>query len=139
MNIRYGNVDRDIKEAKLIDIESYQDNDRWYLRLVFEYTKLNGDKYQLEIPKMCLPLSQFALPDFVYSSDYFDTNAYALTRDWCVDGFRCICLDKGHIKKIADISEESACCYAIKQVSKQMTIEEIEKELGYKVNIVDKH
>ena len=35
----------------------------------------------------------------------------------------------------SDLSEKSI--YAIKRISRQMTIEDIEKELGYKVNIVE--
>lgn len=126
-----------VKKAKLIDVKPYQDNDRWYIRLIFEYEMNNGDQFKLEIPKMELPLDQLYLPDIISRYNSLNRDTYIHMRYIDIDGRPCISLQKGKINEIADLSKNGdSYYYAIKQISKQMTIEEIEKELGYKIKIV---
>lgn len=124
----------DVKNVKLAKVEAYQVGDYWYLRLVYEYENTNGDKFKLEIPKMKLPLKPDRLPDIVCVSDY-DIRVAVQTAQ--IDALNCVFLLPGIMTDIGnpDFSEKSN--YAIKRISRQMTIEDIEKELGYKVNIVE--
>ncbi len=124
----------DVKNVKLAKVEAYQVGDYWYLRLIYEYENTNGDKFKLEIPKMNLPLKPDRLPDIVCVTDYDIRVAVQTAR---IDALNCVSLFPGIMTGIdnPDFSEKSN--YAIKRISRQMTIEDIEKELGYKVNIVE--
>ncbi len=123
----------DVKNVKLAKVEAYQVGDYWYLRLVYDYENTNGDKFKLEIPKMELPLKPDRLPDLVHVFDY-DIRVAVQTAQ--IGALNCVSLFPGIMTDIdnPDFSEKSN--YVIKQISRRMTIEDIEKELGYKVNIV---
>lgn len=123
----------DVKNVKLTKVEAYQVGDYWYLRLVYEYENTNGDKFKLEIPKMELPLDPKRLPVLVSMSDYVKRVAVRTVQ---MNTLSCVSLFPGIMTDIdnPDFSEKSN--YAVKQISRRMTIEDIEKELGYKVNIV---
>lgn len=123
----------DVKNVKLAKVEAYQVGYYWYLRLVYEYENTNGDKFKLEIPKMELPLKPDRLPDIVHVFDYDIRVAAQINTLNCVSLFPGIMTDTDG----SDLSEKSI--YAIQQISRQMTIEDIEKELGYKVNIVKEY
>lgn len=124
----------DVKNVKLAKVEAYQVGDYWYLWLVYEYENTNGDKFKLEIPKMELPLKPDRLPDIVHVFDY-DIRVAIQTAQ--IDTLNCVSLFPGIMTDTdgSDLSEKSI--YAIQRISRQMTIEDIEKELGYKVNIVE--
>lgn len=124
----------DVKNVKLTKVEAYQVGDYWYLRLVYEYENTNGDKFKLEIPKMELPMKLDRLPDIVHVFDY-DMRVTVQTTQ--INTLNCVSLFPGIMTDTdgSDLSEKSI--YAIQQISRQMTIEDIEKELGYKVNIVE--
>lgn len=126
----------DVKNVKLAKVEAYQVGDYWYLRLVYEYENTNGDKFKLEIPKMKLPLKPDRLPDLVRVFDY-DIRVAVQTAQ--IDALNCVPLFPGIMTDTdsSNFSEKSIC--AIQQTSRRMTIEDIEKELGYKVNIVEEY
>lgn len=131
---------RDIRKAELSDVSAYRSNDHWYLRLVFDYEDTNGDKYKMEIPKMELPLRQDRLPFLIESGLEFDEGGYICLQGCNVSGMLCSPMQRGTVTNIDDLFKNGDSYYlVIKRMTRQMTIEEIEKELGYKINIVDKH
>lgn len=123
----------DVKNVKLAKVEAYQVGDYWYLRLVYEYENTNGDKFKLEIPKMELPLKPDRLPDIVRVFDY---DIRVAVRTAQIDALNCVSLFPGIMTDIDNPHFSEKSIYVIQQISRQMTIEDIEKELGYKVNIV---
>lgn len=126
----------DAKNVKLAKVEAYQVGDYWYLRLVYEYENTNGDKFKLEIPKMRLPLKPDRLPDLVSTSDY---DKYIAVQTVQINTLSCVPLFPGILTDTDSSNLSEKNIYAIKQISRQMTIEDIEKELGYKVNIVEEY
>ena len=124
----------DVKNVKLAKVEAYQVGDYWYLRLVYEYENTNRDKFKLEIPKMELPLKQDRLPDIIHVFDY-DIRVAVQTAQ--IDTSNYVSLFPGIMTDTVNYHFSEKSIYAIQQISRQMTIEDIEKELGYKVNIVE--
>lgn len=124
------------KNINLTKVEAYQIGCYWYLRLVYDYENTDGDTFKLEIPKMELPLKPDRLPVFVSMSDY---NKYVSVQTVQINDLNCVPLFPGIMTDTdgSDFSEKSI--YAIKRISRVMTIEDIEKELGYKVNIVKEY
>lgn len=124
----------DAKNIKLAKVEAYHVGDHWYLRLVYEYENTNGDKFKLEIPKMELPLKPDRLPDIVSVSHY---DKRVAVRNVQIDDLNCVSLFPGILTDVVNPHFSEKSIYAIQQISRQMTIEDIEKELGCKVNIVE--
>ena len=85
---------------------------------------------------MELPLKPDRLPDIVHVFDY-DIRVAVQTAQ--IDALNCVSLFPGIMTDTdgSDFSEKSI--YAIKRISRQMTIQDIEKELGYKVNIIKEY
>lgn len=54
-----------------------------------------------------------------------------------INALNCVYLSPGIMTDIDNPHFSEKSIYAIQQISRQMTIEDIEKELGYKVNIVE--
>lgn len=117
----------------LIEVKPYRslDNDRWYFKLTYEYTDKKG-KHVVIYPKVSLPFSQGRAPypnspwtgvDYFECDDrmnvYKGTSALAASKG---------CTDEAYL---FDIITEPA-------EPKEMTLEEIEKKLGYKVKVVSK-
>lgn len=124
----------DVKNVKLAKVEAYQVGDYWYLRLVYEYENTNRDKFKLEIPKMELPLKPDRLPDIIHVFDY-DIRVAVQTAQ--IDTSNYVSLFPGIMTDTVNYHFSEKSIYAIQQISRQMTIEDIKKELGYKVNIVE--
>ena len=116
------------KNVKLIDKQVYEEDGLLYLCLTYEFENDEG-KYNLYIPKISLdiktndiPIINCALYNFVNNEEYmYDFRAGA----------------HNYILKPKD-SKEEFYTYKIETKEKKMTVEEIEKELGYKVQIVGK-
>lgn len=125
------------KSAKLIKVKPYKVNDRWYLRLIYEYKNDNGDIFELEIPMAELPFTQMAIPDIITSNDgdYPWSKAYFIRAFLTyVDGMYCVPIRQGK----STIIDNAEGFFFRKSTRRKMTIEDIEKELGYSVEIVDK-
>ena len=123
--------------AKLKKVESYKVNDRWYLRLIYEYKNDNGDIFELEIPMAELPFTQMAIPDIIASNDgdYPWSKAYFIRAFLTyVDGMDCVPIRQGK----STIIDNAEGFFFRKSTRRRMTVEDIEKELGYKIEIVDK-
>ena len=123
--------------AKLKKVEPYKVDDRWYLRLIYEYQSDIGDVFEMEIPMADLPFTQNMVPEIItdnYSDYPWDKNYYIRAFLTYVDGIYCIPI---HVGK-STIADNAEGCFIRKSICRRMTVEDIEKELGYKIEIVDK-
>ena len=123
--------------AKLKKVEPYKVDDRWYLRLIYEYQSDNGEVFEMEIPMADLPFTQNMVPEIItdnYSDYPWDKNYYIRAFLTYVDGIYCIPIHTGK----STIADKAKGCFIRKSICKRMTVEDIEKELGYKIEIVDK-
>ena len=123
--------------AKLKKVESYKVNDRWYLRLIYEYRSDNGEIFEMEIPMLELPFTQDMLPDIITynNSEYsWDKDFYLSAFFSNIQGVSCILMHEGK----STIADHAEGCFIRKSICRRMTVEDIEKELGYKIEIVDK-
>ena len=123
--------------AKLKKVEAYKENDRWYLRLIYEYRSDNGEIFEMEIPMLELPFTQNMLPDIITynNSEYsWDKDFYLRAFFSNIHGVSCILMHEGK----STIADNAEGCFIRKSICRRMTVEDIEKELGYKIEIVDK-
>lgn len=121
--------------AELCDIIPFKEDKTWYLKLVYKYEDEKG-KHIVEFPKTTLPFTQGHLPSITITSNpfYFGTRTYINCND-SVPLYEAVSAlaSKRGMKKPAyyfDIITEP--------VSREMTLDEIEKELGYKMKIINK-
>ena len=122
--------------VELYSISPFKEDGRWYLKLIYKYEDEYG-KHTVVIPKVLIPFSQQDLPVIRSSPSY---NEYLLERPY-ID-----CMDSMMLyKSTCDLAsergvKEPAYYFNIitEYATKEMTLDEIEKELGYKVKIVSK-
>lgn len=122
--------------VELCSITPFKEDGYWYLKLIYKYEDENG-KYTVVIPKTSIPFSQRCLPVIKSSPSYTE---YLLECPY-ID-----CRDSMMLyKSTCDLAsergvKEPAYYFNIitEYATKEMTLDEIEKELGYKVKIVNK-
>ena len=125
--------------AKLSSIVPFTDDGRWYLKLIYKYEDNTGNKHTVVIPKASIPFSQVGCPYVNNEPDYLN-NQSILNRPYvnCDDSmllYESVC-DLASARGVNtpayyfDIITEYA--------SREMTLDEIEKKLGYKVKIINK-
>lgn len=136
----------DFNHSKIIKIKPYQDtDDHWLFNLTYELWDDNGNKAELNVP--C-----------VQSPFYNGADAIELWNNWVTDyeirdgnnnlvhtGKRVEkranikTLDNVEVRAINDSGKSLDYSYLfnIKYIKRRMTIDDIEKELGYKVVIID--
>lgn len=124
------------QEAKLSDIIPFEENGRWYLKLVYKYEDKEG-KHTVVIPKVSLPFDQGYVPNIVSIPSYYgvicESPHIELAREMDVYSGTCSLANEHGLKGPAyyfDVITEPAY--------KEMTLDEIEKKLGYKVKIINK-
>ena len=125
--------------AELYSIIPFTDDGRWYLKLVYKYEDKRG-KHTVVIPKAAIPFVQTSVPYVNSQIPYFPNSQFALERPYidCGDSMplheaTCdLAIERG--------ADEPACYFDIitEYASREMTLDEIEKELGYKVKIINK-
>ena len=118
---------------KLIEVTPYRSlNDgMWYFKLVYEYMDEKG-KHNVIYPKASIPFSQSKIP---YINRSFGMQNYFDCEDRIIvfEGMSALAALKG--------CSDAACVFDIitePAEPKEMTLEEIEKKLGYKVKVVSK-
>lgn len=129
----------DKNNAELTSIISFKENDRWYLKLIYTYEDKKG-KHMVVIPKAAVPFAQERVPYVNNQIPYFPNSQFALDRPYIT------CNDSMPLYEAASglASERGvktpACYFDIitKYATREMTLDEIEKELGYKVKIINK-
>lgn len=127
--------------AKLDSIVPFMDDERWYLKLIYKYEDGKGNKHTVVFPKVTIPFSQGVIP-FINTPApcYYPTSPLECDRPYidCCDSMvlhKSVC-DLASVRGVTtpayyfDIITEYA--------SREMTLDEIEKELGYKVKIINK-
>ena len=123
--------------VELYNITPFKENECWYLKLIYKYEDEDGNKHTVVIPKVLIPFSQQDLPVIRSSPSY---NEYLLERPYidCRDSmmlYKSTC----DLASERDVKEPAYYFNIITEyATKEMTLDEIEKELGYKVKIVSK-
>lgn len=136
------------KKIELISVFPYREEDNWFFRLIYqvEDTK-NGEIKDIIIPKCANPFSEKCL-----SLDYREEKSDLGNPDWFKELDKSVLPEKVTschlineycrlpVLMAHDDSIKSNQPYyygetIIKPATKEMTLEEIEKELGYKVRI----
>lgn len=117
--------------AELISIIPFKEDKFWYLKLVYKYEDKAG-KHTVIIPKAGLPFTQGNIP--VINNQCGSVPPYIN----CNYG---MILYEGmpHLESERDVATP-ACYFDIitEYFPREMTLDEIEKELGYKVKIISK-
>ena len=114
--------------SKLRSLKLKKDKDgRYYLRAVYDQED-SYRKTELIIPKIMLPISNY--PVIKEESGEW----YRLPQSTANIGFGDMQLGKG-----VSYPDAPECCYTIKTIEEKtrtMTLSEIEKKLGYRINLV---
>lgn len=126
----------DERNVELSDIIPFNKDNRWYLKLIYKYENDYG-KHTVIIPKAALPFNQKDLPS-VHRPLYDNIFSYEPPIMDCRDSMilykkKCDLAIKRGVKDpyyYFDIITEHN--------TKEMTLDDIEKELGYKVKIINK-
>ena len=124
------------ESVKLVDATAYHDeNGTWYMELQYEYEDESG-VHRRYYPKVEFPFFCGKLPPEEFSSDRFGRDE--LTISLFTDE---VAVFRGNFSNPMTGQIMSDVCVIdnlIKPAFHEMTIEEIEKELGYKIKIVNK-
>lgn len=126
------------KNERLIDCIPYKAPDNnWYMRLIYGYEDEKG-KHEVVFPKVKLPVSTDCVP-IPASSDYGSCFGLFHSGGCHIAGLDEIPLyeDTWHGAAIRGV-KDAACAFDIvtDPAVQELTVEEIEKRLGYKVKIV---
>lgn len=129
----------DKNHAGLSSIIPFTDDGRWYLKLIYKYEDKVGNKHTVVIPKAYVPFAQGYVPHINYLGNICD-------RGMSSDHPYIRCNDSMLLyESVCDLASERgvetpACCFDVitEYASREMTLDEIEKELGYKVKIINK-
>lgn len=136
--------DCNFKSTKLLSarIDRDSDNNSRYLRLTYECIDKNGNEYMVVIPKICLPfINTNAFPwiceNRSYDSEISDDMYIQLADDKLE-----ILTSSGTVYdyngKAVEYTDEKMIVIPKKNdIPKKMTLSEIEKELGYKIKLVE--
>ncbi len=122
------------RPATLKTAYAYCEDDKYYLKLVYEYESDDGT-HQLIFPKVSFSFRQDRIPN-IYTGCY-DASLYLETY---IDSKLLLTevTATNYDGETITTSSASVVDCLIKKKAHKMTIEEIEKELGYKVEIVSK-
>ena len=121
--------------VELYSIIPFKEDGRWYLNLIYKYENENG-KHTVVIPKASLPFNQQCLPVIRLSPSY---NEYLLERPYIDCGDSIMLYKSTCDLAIEQGVKEPAYYFDIitEYATKEMTLDEIEEKLGYKVKIVN--
>lgn len=126
--------------AELYSITPFKENDRWWLKLIYKYEDKVGNKHTVVIPKAAVPFAQGCVPYVNSRIPYFPNSQFALEHPYIN------CNDSMHLYEsvcglASDRGAKTPACYfdiITEYTPREMSLDEIEKELGYKVKIVNK-
>lgn len=122
--------------VELISVFPYKDNGDWFFELTYQFTnKKTGEIKQVLIPKVVNPFEETDRINFEHMHDGLFDHAIFSTPHHAHN------LRLGSVSQFMD-KDMKDCLYATKIIkpakkpAKEMTVEEIEKELGYPVKVV---
>lgn len=140
MKLKNTPIAKTYENAELASIIPFTEDKRWYLKLIYKYEDKKG-KHTVVIPKAAIPFEQRGLP-FISRlcpslSPYCNTSLeqpYINCND-SMELYDSVC----GLASERGIKEPS-CCFDIitEYAPREMTLDEIEKELGYKVKVINK-
>ena len=123
-------------DAELSDIIPFKEDGRWYFKLIYKYEDKKG-KHTVVIPKAAAPFGSGSPLSINRLDPYYKC---LVERPYinCNDSmplYESVC-----DLAIAQGAKEPSCYFDIitEYASQEMTLDEIEKELGYKVKIINK-
>ena len=122
--------------VELSDIIPFKEYNLWYLKLIYKYENKEG-KHTVIIPKAAIPFNQKDLPS-VHRPLYNNTFSHEPPVMDCRDSM--ILYKKECDLEIKRGAKDPYYYFDIitEYNTKEMTLDDIEKELGYKVKIVNK-
>lgn len=134
----------DRNKAELSSIIPFKEDGFWYLKLVYKYEDKKGNKHTVIIPKAVIPFQQSDLTYISGLQPYSQSGSKIIRSLSELPYINCIDSMPLH-DSLFDLAiergvKEPACCFDIitEYASREMTLDEIEKELGYKVKIINK-
>lgn len=123
--------------AELSNIVPFKENGLWFLKLIYKYEDSKGNKHTVVIPKASIPFDQMDLPS-INGGLYY---AARLSEPPYINCNYSMLLHKS----VCDLARERGVDepgyyfnIVTEYASREMTLDEIEKELGYKVKIINK-
>ena len=125
--------------AELYSITPFKEKDRWYLKLIYKYENKEG-KHTVVIPKATVPFAQGYVPYVHSQTPYFPNSQFALESPY-IDCNDSMTLYQSVCDLASERGAETPACYfdiITEYTTREMTLDEIEKELGYKVKIINK-
>lgn len=111
--------------ATLKDLKLYKEHDKHYLSALLEYEDKRGI-YEVSIPKIELPIASDCSIDYTYEASGHRPNTI-VTVDF---GF-----GKLYAAPVDDDNKLYFTLTCIEEKVRKMTLAEIEKELGYKIEL----
>lgn len=130
----------DKNHAELVSITPFKEDDSWYLKLVYRYDDKEGNKHTVVIPKASVPVAQGVIPYINTPAPYYFNGQFEFDLPYinCRDS---MILHKSVCDLASERGVETPAYYfniITEYASREMTLDEIEKELGYKVKIINK-
>lgn len=125
--------------AELYSITPFKENDHRYLKLIYKYENKQG-KHTVVIPKAEVPFAQWCVPYVNNRIPYFPNSQFVLDRPY-IDCGNSMPLYEATCALASERGAEAPAYYfdiITEYASREMTLDEIEKELGYKVKIINK-
>jgi hypothetical protein len=122
--------------AELIDIIPFKEDGCWYLKLIYKYEDEQG-KHTVAIPKAAIPFNQWYIPHINIPQSYYRCSSEKPYIE-CSDSM--LLYDSTFELATKRGVKRNGCYFDIitEYAAKEMTLDEIEKELGYKVKIINK-
>lgn len=123
-----------MKKHEYKSVELYEEKGQYYLKLVFT-TEDDREIAEVTVPRVKLPLSTDVFPSINIRHDY-DICGYPLPPDATIKCGRGsdLRLEKGKVDDVVDGVYYVA--KILEEKTRELTLAEIEKKLGYKVKIV---
>ena len=126
------------RNAQLVEATTYTDDyGDWFLKLVYTYNDDKG-KHEVIFPKVDLPFNQYSIPYYISDQErgeFIDmANAYQYEINYAMCHVR-----KGIVANPLTNEKLDPCTMAdilVEPKVHEMTLEEVEKKLVYKVKIV---
>lgn len=123
--------------TELSNIIPFTEDGDWYLKLIYKYEDKKG-KHTVVIPKAAIPFVQGRLPHVNMEPSY---NSLLISDHPYIDCDNRMILHESVSGLAIDRGVKTPAYYfdiITEYATREMTLDEIEKELGYKVKIVNK-
>ena len=126
------------RNVQLVEATAYTDDyEDWFLKLVYTYDDDKG-KHQVTFPKVDLPFNQYSIP--CYISDQERGEFIDMANAYQYGNYYAMCHVRKEIVANPLTNEKLDPCtmadILVEPKVHEMTLEEVEKKLGYKVKIV---